>query len=137
MVAPGALIGPSTTVATYFSNQRVVIAKVGEEDVGKVKVGQAARVRLLNLGDETFDAKVTTILPFAEADTQRYSVYLEVQAEPAKLKPFSTGEATITVGERANQPLVPRRAIFNDDFVFVVNGGVVEKRKIKLAPLIQ
>lgn len=132
VVAPGALIGPATTVATFFSNARVVIAKVGEEDVGKVRVGQPARVRLLNLPGETFDGKVTTILPFAEEQTQRYSVYLEVNAETAKLKPFSTGEATITVGQRADQPLIPRRAVFNDDFVFVVKDGRVEKRKVKL-----
>lgn len=132
LVANGALISAGTTIGTFFSNERVVIAKVGEEDVGKVKVGQAARVRLLNLGGETFDAKVTTILPFADADTQRYSVYLDVNAPVEKLKPFSTGEATITVGERDNQPLVPRRAIFNDDYVFVVHDGTIEKRKVTL-----
>jgi RND family efflux transporter MFP subunit len=131
-VAPGALIGPGTTVATFFSNQRNVIAKVSEEDVGKVKVGQPAKVHLLNLGDETLDAKVSTILPFADADTQRYSVYLDVAAEPKKLKPFATGEVSITVGEHPNQPRIPRRAVFNDDYVFVVKGGVVEKRKVKL-----
>lgn len=132
LVAPGALIGAGTTVATFFSNERVVIAKVGEEDIGKVKVGQAAKVRLLNLGGETFDAKVTTILPFAEPETQRYSVYLQVEADSSKLKPFSTGEVTITVGERDNQPLIPRRALLNNEFVLVVNGGVVEKRKISV-----
>ncbi len=132
LVGPGALIGPTTTVATFFSNARVVIAKVGEEDVGKVRVGQPARVRLLNLPGETFDGKVTAILPFAEEQTQRYSVYLDVNAEIPKLKPFSTGEATITVGERANQPLIPRRAIFNDDVVLVVKDGKVEKRTVKL-----
>jgi len=132
VVAKGALISGGTTVGTFFSKDRVVIAKVGEEDVGRVKVGQAARVRLLNLGGETFDAKVTSILPFADPDTQRYSVYLAVNAPIEKLKPFSTGEATITVGERKNEPLVPRRAIFNDDYVFVVRDGVVEKRKVSL-----
>jgi RND family efflux transporter MFP subunit len=129
-VAPGALINAGTTVATFFSNERVIISKVGEDSIGKVKVGQAARVRLLNLPDETFDAKVTTILPFADPETQRFTVYLDVKAETAKLRPFSTGEATITVGQRDNQPMIPRRAIFNDDNVFVVKNGVIEKRKI-------
>ncbi len=132
MVAPGALINAGTTVATFFSNERVVIAKVGEESVGKVEVGQPAKLRLLNVPDELFDATVTTILPFAEPETQRYSVYLKVKADPVKLKPFSTGETTITVGERNNAPLIPRRALFNDDYVFVVKNGVIEKRKVSL-----
>jgi RND family efflux transporter MFP subunit len=132
LVAPGALIGADSTVATFFSNVRVVIAKVGEEDVGKVKPGQPARVRFLNLPGKIFDATVATILPFADADTQRYSVYLTVQADTSELKPFSTGEATITVGQHENQPLIPRRALFNDDYVFVVKDGVVEKRKLSI-----
>lgn len=132
MVAPGALINPGTTVATFFSNQRVVIAKVGEEYVAKVKVGQPAKVRLLNVGDQLFDATVQTILPFAEPETQRYSVYLQVKAPVSKLVPFSTGEATITVGERENVPVVPPRAILNNEYVLVVKNGVVEKRKISL-----
>lgn len=129
-VAPGALINGGTTVATFFSNKRVVIAKVDEESIGRVKVGQPALVHLLNLGDEKLEATVTDILPFADENTQRYSVYLEVKADPAKLKPFSTGEAVITVGKHENQPLIPRRALFDDDYVFVVTNGVVHKRQV-------
>lgn len=131
-VAPGALIAPGTTIATYFANQRTVIAKVGEEDISRVKVGQAAKVRLLNIGDRDFDAKVQAILPYADADTQLYSVYLDVKAELADLKPFSTGEATILVGRHENVPLIPRQALFNEQYVFVVKNGVVEKRKISI-----
>jgi RND family efflux transporter MFP subunit len=131
-VAPGALIAPGTTIATYFANQRVVIAKVGEEDIGRVKIGQSAKVHLLNLPGRDFDATVNTILPFAEADTQRYSVYLDVKADLADLKPFSTGEAVILVGRHENQPLIPRRALFNEQFVCVVKDGVVEKRKVSV-----
>ncbi len=130
LVAPGALIAAGTTVATYFANDRIVVAKVGEEDIGKVKIGQPAKVRLLNQPSTLFDAKVSTILPFADPDTQRYSVYLDVAADSKQLEPFATGEATITVGEHQNQPLVPRRAVLSGDFVFVVKNGVVQKRKI-------
>ena len=131
-VAPGALIAQGTVVATFFSNERVVIAKVGEEDVGKVKVGQPAILRLLIFPDERFEAKVTMILPFADPDTQRYGVYLDVKADLQKLKPFSTGEVNITVGKHENQVLVPRRAIFNDSYLFVVKNGVVHKRRVTL-----
>lgn len=132
MVAPGELIGGGTTVATFFSNKRVVIAKIGEEDIGRVRLGQSAKVRLLNLGNKTFDAKVSAILPFADPDTQRYTVYLDVKADPKELIPFATGETTITVGEHPNVPLIPRRALFNDDDVYVVKDGVVEKRRISV-----
>ncbi len=130
-VAQGALIAPQTVVATFFSNERVVIAKVGEEDIGRVKVGQPAKVHLLRLA-RSFDAEVTTILPFAEAETQRYSIYLKVNAELKELEPFATGEVAITVGQRTNQPLIPRRALLNDRYVFVVKNGRVEKREVSV-----
>jgi RND family efflux transporter MFP subunit len=132
MVAPGALISAGTPVAAYFSNERSVIAKVAEEDIGKVKIGQKARVRLLRIPGQSFEAEVTTILPFAEADTQRYSVYLKVNAPLSVLEPFATGEAVIEVGRHENQPIVERTALVNDDVVMVVKGGVVEKRQVKV-----
>lgn len=132
MIAPGSLIGNGQTVATFFANERVVVAKVGEESFGEIRVGNPAKVRLLIYGLQEFDAKVVKILPFADEQTQRYTVHLEVDLAPEKLIPFSTGEATITVGERENQPLMPRRALFNTDNVFVVKDGRVERRKVEV-----
>lgn len=131
-VAPGALIGMGTTVATYYGNGRDVIAKVSEEDIGRVKSGQPAKVRLLRAPGRTFNATVTTILPYADPETQRYSVYLKVDASLEDLQPFATGEAAIEVGRHENQPLVERRALLNDRYVMVVKGGVVEKREVKI-----
>jgi len=78
------------------------------------------------------------VLPFAEAETQRYKVLLEVDPTtiaPEKLIPFGTGEVTITVGEHPNQPLIPRRAVFNGrdgTYVWVVKDGRVERRKVTM-----
>jgi RND family efflux transporter MFP subunit len=133
LVAPGALIGGSTSVAKFYSNQRVVKAQVAEEAISRVKVGQSAQVRLLALGNKLLDAKVSLILPFAEPDTQRHTVHLDVKASPDELMPFSTGEVTITVASHDNQPLIPRRALAaNDEYVLVVRGGVVERRKVSI-----
>lgn len=132
IVAPGALIGSGTTVATFFSNERVIKVKVSEEDISRVRIGQPAQVRLLALGNENFEGRVSSILPHADEATQRYTVHLEVKADPAKLMPFANGEATITVAEHPNQPLVPRRALFNDNYVFVVKNGRVEQRQVSI-----
>lgn len=132
MVAEGSLINAGATVATFYRNERLVVAKIGEEDFGHIKLGQRAKVRLLIYGDKEFDATVSNILPYAEAQTQLYTIHLEVDLDPMKLVPNSTGEATITIAERDNQPVVPRRAVVNNDYVFVVKNGRVEKRKVEL-----
>lgn len=132
MVAEGSLLNAGATIGTFYYNERVVVAKIGEESFGHVRLGQPAKLRLLIYGSEEFDAKVSRILPFAEAQTQLYTIHLEVNLEPAKLIPNSTGEVTITVGERDNQPLVPRRALINHDYVFVVKNGRVERRPVEV-----
>ncbi len=131
----GALIGGGVRVATWFSNTRVVAAKISEESFGKVKIGQKARLRLLTYGHQEFDATVSKLLPKAD-EAQRFTVFLDVKVEPERkaelLKPGSTGEVTITVAERPNQVMIQRRAIFDSDKVYVVNGGRVELRQVKV-----
>ena len=128
----GALVSGGATVATFYANDRVVQARISEEDIARVKPGDPARVRLLSYPDQEFSARVGKILPFVDPVTRRYSVYLDVDARPEQLKPHSTGEVTITVGEHDQVPLIPRRAIFNGNFVFVVRNGRIEKREIGL-----
>lgn len=135
LVSAGALVTSGTTVARFFSHERVVIAKVGEEDVARVKLGDPAEVQLLRSPGKYFQAKVTKIMPFADADTHRYGVYLAVDADPLQLIPNSTGEVVITVGVRDNVPLVPPRAIFNGaggSCVFVVKDGRLAERPVKV-----
>ena len=130
-VAPGALIGAGATVATFYSNERVVTAEVSEEEIAKVKLGDPATVKLLSYPKD-FEAEVIKILPFANADTRRYQVQLKVQAPLEVLRPNATGEVAITVGKHDNAALVPRRAIFSGSYVYVVNGGRIEKRQLEL-----
>ncbi len=127
----GALITAGQPVARVFSNIRVVAAKISEENFGRVKLGQTAKLRLLTYGSESFDATVSKLLPTAD-ETQRFTVYLDVKVDPTRLKPGSTGETTITVDRRTNQLVIPRRALFNGNQVYVVAGGRIEQRKLEL-----
>ncbi len=127
----GALITAGQPVARVFSNIRVVAAKISEENFGRVKLGQTAKLRLLTYGSESFDATVSKLLPTAD-ETQRFTVYLDVNVDPTRLKPGSTGETTITVDRRTNQLVIPRRALFNGNQVYVVAGGRIEQRKLEL-----
>ncbi len=130
----GALIGGGQPVAIVYSNARIVAAKISEEKFGKVKVGQEANLRLLTYGSQEFKAKVSKLLPTAD-ETQRFEVWLEVEADPEILLPNSTGEATITVDKRPGALVIPRRALINNDTVYVVENGVVRRRSVKVGYL--
>lgn len=131
-IAPGSLIAAGAIVATYYQNARIVVGKVSEDNFSKIRVGQLAKVRLQSFGAKEFDAKVFKVLPFADADTQRYTVYLDVAVDLKELIPNGTGEMTITVGEHPNQPLIPRRALTIGNHVYVVKDGRVEKRNVEV-----
>ena len=131
----GALVSANQTLVTIIARTRIVAAKIGEESFGRVKVGQAARLRLLTFGSQNYDATVSELLPTAD-ETQRFTAYLDVKIEPERLpellKPNSTGEVTITIDSRPNQVTVPRRSLFDGNKVFVVKDGRVQRREIEV-----
>lgn len=131
MIWEGALIGRGTMVAKFMSHARIVTAKISEENFGKVRIGQKAKVRLLTYGETSFDAIVSKTLPRAD-EAQRFTVYLDVKVEKQDmLKPNSTGEVTITVDQHPNATVIPRVALFDYDKIFAVKNGRAEKRQVK------
>ncbi len=124
-------IGERTVVATMITDSRTVEAKVSEEHYSDLKVGQQATVRFLGLGSQEYGASITKILPTADPATQRYTVQLNVDIDPARLAPGLTGEVSIITGVRENTLIIPRRALFGES-VYAVANGRVELRKVKL-----
>ena len=126
----GDLIGSNSPIATIISVGRTVEAKITEENFSAIKLGQKATVRFLTFGADQHNAVISKILPSADATTQRYTVFLEVHLpEGRTLLPGLTGEVSISIAERANAIIIPRRALIGD-YIYVVAGGKLERRKI-------
>jgi RND family efflux transporter MFP subunit len=132
-VHPGALIDANKELATLITINRVVEAKISQENFAGISIGQAAIVRFLGHEEHIYDAVTAKILPTAEAETQRYIVHLDVNVKGQSdlLVPGLTGEVSIVVGERDAQALIPRRAVFGNG-VYVVQDGRVKRRKVEL-----
>ncbi len=128
---PGDLIGGNSPIARLISTSRTVEARISEENFSGIELGQKASVRFLGYGDQTYDASVIKILPTADAQTQRYVVYLDVDIDPVMLVPGITGEVSIVVGERENALIIPRRGLVGST-VFAVKDGVVQRRQVKV-----
>ena len=86
---------------------------------------------MLTYGTQDYDATVSELLPTAD-EAQRFTVFLDVKVDPEQLNPNSTGEVTITVDQRPDQVMIPRRALFDSDKVFIVKDGRVERRKVEV-----
>lgn len=127
----GDLIGGGEVVATIIAQERVVEAKISEENFSGIRVGQQAVIRFLSYGSNLYPARVTKILPAADPATQRYIVHLSVDIDPRMLVPGLTGEANITIDARENAIIIPRRALLGRN-VFVVKNGRVEVRDVEV-----
>jgi len=126
----GDLIDPGAPMARIIAIGRLVEARLSEENIAGVKVGQKAWVTLLPYGMQQYPAEVVKKMSSADPETQRYPVHLKVDIDPAKLLPGITGEVSIILAERDSKTNVPRPSVFGD-FVYVVKGAVVEKRKVR------
>jgi RND family efflux transporter MFP subunit len=127
----GDLIDGNAPIATVMATTRTVVAKLSEENFADVRVGQHASVRFLTFGQDQYKAIISKVLPNADASTQRYTIFLDVQLpEGRTLVPGITGEVSIVIAERANAVIIPRRALVGT-YVYVVQGGKLALTKIE------
>ncbi len=127
----GDLLGGAATVAKVVSLTRIVEVKVSEEHFVGLKLGMPARVVLLGIEDERFDATIERIIPVADPLTQRFTVHLDVNIEKERLDPGLTGDATITLDEREDALQIPRAALVNKS-VLVVKDGTVSRQPVQV-----
>lgn len=127
----GELVAESNQLFTVSSRKTYVRGEVNEEDVGEVKPGMKAKVQLYAYRNQVFPAKVSSIQPAADPDTQRYTVILEMEKPPDNLMAGMTGEMNIITGTHENALLVPTRALLVDQ-ALVVKRGIVQRRTIKV-----
>ncbi len=127
----GEFVSDGSQLFTVSSRKNYVRGEVNEEDIGEVKVGMPAILQMYAYRTRQFKASVTSIVPAADPDTQRYTVLLDLQNPPENLLAGMTGEMNIITGRHENALLVPTRAVLVDQ-VWRVKLGVVEKRTVKI-----
>ncbi|MBA3830466.1 MAG: efflux RND transporter periplasmic adaptor subunit [Chthoniobacterales bacterium] len=130
-VIDGELIADGNELLTVSSRKNYVRGEVNEEDVGEVKAGMKASLQMYAYRTRQFAATVSSILPAADPETQRYTVVLELENPPKNLMAGMTGEMNIITGRHENALLVPSRALLVDQ-VLVVAHGMVEARTVEV-----
>ena len=127
----GEFVSDGNELLTVSSKKNYVRGEVNEEDIGEVKVGMPAILQMYAYRQRQFDANVTSIVPAADPETQRYTVLLDLKNPPENLLAGMTGEMNIITGRHGNAILVPTSALLVDQ-VWQVKHGVVEKRTVKV-----
>lgn len=125
----GEVVHPRSQIAQIHSDKLLVTARINEEDFAGVQKGLDATVRLLTYGDRLFNAKVSHVLPGADPETQRYTVFLKLDIPEEMLLPGLSGEASIIRSRKENALMIPRRALFGNS-VFLAVDGKAERRTV-------
>lgn len=97
-------------------DQVFVRGKVDEADIGHVRLGQPARIRVETFKDKVFAGKVTQISPIgAEKDNvTTFEVKVSIENGAKELKANMTANAEIVLEEHPNSLIVPEATISYD-----------------------
>jgi len=93
-----------------------VLGKVDEADIGKVYLGQPARIVVEAFKDRAFHGKVTKISPLGveKDNVTTFEVRVSIQNPGGELRANMTANAEIILEERKNVLLVPEAAVLYD-----------------------
>jgi cobalt-zinc-cadmium efflux system membrane fusion protein len=135
-VVLGQAVEPNTELFQLSDRSQMnVIGKVYEEDLGKVKLGQEARIRLLAYPEEALTGKVTLIEPNLDPASRTVKVWIQLPNPQGLLKPNMF--ATVSVVLRSNDAAltIPNGAIIEangEKFVFVRDGDTFNRIEVTI-----
>lgn len=106
-----------------------------ELEMGKVKVGMEAEVRVDAIPEKIFKGRVVVVNPTIDPSTRTFMVKVEIPNRDFVLKGNMFARVTIVKGWR-EALIVPREAVLREEGVwlyhcFVVKDGVAERRVVK------
>jgi HlyD family secretion protein len=107
----------ATLVMTIGDMHEVYVkGKVDESDIGKVYIGQPARIKVESFKDKTFTGKVTKISPMGveKDNVTTFEVRASIENHENILKAEMTANAEIILEEHHNVLTIPEGAIMYD-----------------------
>ncbi|PYX66974.1 MAG: efflux RND transporter periplasmic adaptor subunit [Acidobacteria bacterium] len=112
------VLGSSATlVMTLGDTSEVYVkGKVDESDIGKVYLGQPARIKVESFKDKTFNGKVTRISPMGveKDNVTTFEVRVSINNPGGELKAEMTANAEIILEEHKSVLQIPEGAILYD-----------------------
>jgi HlyD family secretion protein len=112
------VLGSTATLVETIGDvhQVYVQGKVDESDIGKVFLGQPARIKVESFRDKTFLGKVTRIAPLGveKDNVTTFEVRVSIDNPGGELKANMTANAEILLDEHKNVLTVPEQAVKYD-----------------------
>jgi cobalt-zinc-cadmium efflux system membrane fusion protein len=131
---------PSPSMGTHLirvinMDQVKAVVNVVEEELGKIKMGQEAKIKVDAYPDKTFSGNVTLVSPLFNQLTRTTSVEITVPNPEFLLKPGMFTQVEIFLGKKDNLILIPAYTIIQEGekkSVFVVADGKAISRNVEV-----
>jgi membrane fusion protein (multidrug efflux system) len=139
-VDEGSLLIPGSSIFTVVDNSRLELeCVVPSYYLPSIKSGQEAEFTTPSWGDKTFKGVLSAINPMVQPENRSLVVKVKVQNPEMKLRSGMYARGFIATGKITNVPVIPNDALIPEEGesseyadVFVVEGGVVKRRRIRL-----
>jgi len=107
----------ATPVMTIGDISQVFVrGQVDEADIGRVRLGQTARITVETFKDRTFQGKVTEISPMGveKENVTNFEVKVSIENPGKELKANMTANAEIVLEEHPDSLIIPEAAVSYD-----------------------
>ncbi len=121
----GEFLPQETQLCRIGSAANEIVANVNEEDIGDLKPGMKAQIRLYAYPDKNLTGTLLTI--GSTPVNQAYPVSFSLDDSAPSLLPGMTGEMNVIIGEHKNALTIPTRALRHGNTVLTVVDHVVHK----------
>ena len=129
----GTIVNSGTNIASIIRTDELELEiPIEIEDVKWIEENAAVEV-MSEDGSQIWIGKVARVADYVDPNTQSINVYVNVNAGPNSGLYDGMYLKTVIPGNRLESAMeIPRRVLQNDDEVFVVDGGVLKTRRVKI-----
>ena len=118
----------------YLGRLHVRVLSTGRPLGLQAKEKAEAKIKVDAYPDEVFLGKITRIAPMVDLATRTSEVEIRIPNQEHKLKPGMFARVNIILEKKENAFIVPIKAVLNENnrkFVFIVDGSIARKKKVK------
>lgn len=131
----GQSIEPATPLFSLRDSKEYnVVARVYEEDLGKIRVGQVANLNFISYPDRSFAGSVASLGPSLDPQTRTVDVLVKVSNDEGVLKPNLFARVGVVLRQDDAALTVPNAAVIEangEKFVFLKQRGAYTRVDIK------
>lgn len=114
-----------------YSKIKIAVA-ISSEDIGRIQKGQGAVLRVSSFPGLEFRGTVRIVNLTADPLNKKFGVEVVIDNPDAVLRPGTFGDLVFEVQSHENALVVPQKAILENTYVFIAEGGKALKKNVAL-----